>query len=117
MARHTASNHQDCFIDCPGDEGFAYYIEPRGPCMRDCNNSRLANALAKVIKEHGWGVKLSATVGAMTRSQLFEFAQRLKQVSSGSNEVVEILNELERLSFDSDRLIHIEWENVSVTDA
>lgn len=49
MATISAPNHSECGIDCDGD-GYAYYVEPYGPCLTGCVSNDFPAGVARLFQ-------------------------------------------------------------------
>jgi hypothetical protein len=116
MPRHSAPNHSDCHVDCP-DGGFAYYVEPLGPCRTGCNTAELARAVIQVIRRFGWGVVTSGVVHDMTKRELEDFARQVRQVSQGNRDAEDALDILENLNpSQANDTVDATWRGASGVD-
>lgn len=116
MAVHEAPNHPDCRIECPNG-GYAYYIEPYGPCKTNCNNNALATAISEALGVYGWKKRTSGVVRGLTKRQLKDIARQVRQVPGLDSEANDILDELERLGIGTDETLNdAEWSNAEGID-
>ena len=116
MPRHTAPNHPDCYIDCPG-AGFAYYNSPLGPCRTGCDPSELVDAVEEAVQRRGWRSRGSGRVRGITRREAGALGRRLKQIGGGGPAIDRILDDLENagLSNGEDQF-DAEWSNASMEE-
>ena len=57
MPIYRAPNHPHCEIHCEGS-GYATYVEPDGPCMKDCGETSVGRLFAYLAKNEQWNAKL-----------------------------------------------------------
>lgn len=116
MPRHSAPNHSDCYVDCP-DGGFAYYVEPLGPCVTGCNTAELARAVTETIRRFGWAVIVSGIVRDMPKGQIMDMARQVRSVSQGNQAVSDALDTLENLNpSQATDTVDVTWSRTSGVD-
>ena len=117
MPRHVASNHPHCYIDCPNG-GWAYYNEDTYQCMRDCHNAALGRVMADTVRQHGWDVRTSATVGEISGLELADLARMLRTVAATNAAATAVLDDLEALGTElQEHAVDVAWSNLDGVDA
>ena len=64
----------DCYIDCP-QSGYAYYVEPYGPCIKGCNAGAAGTALVALIGSVPPGSRFSGSIEGVDAEVLARFAR------------------------------------------
>jgi hypothetical protein len=114
MPRHQALNHSDCYIECP-DGGYAYYIEPYGPCQTGCDTGEFARSMSSQLRLRGWSLISSGVVRDISGQQLVSLARALRAIPEASRDVSDLLNDLERVGADrGSALIMADWNKDNI---
>jgi hypothetical protein len=114
MPRIKCPKNEDCYIDCPGS-GYAYYIEPYGPCTTGCDQSTAGDTLVSLLREANADQKFSGVFQGVTSGVIAKFARDL--VAYAPESAQPNLARLQNIDILEDtRRITASWEDVNVHD-
>jgi hypothetical protein len=112
MPRITCPKHADCYVDCPGS-GYAYYVEPYGPCTSGCDQAKAGDALATLIRDANENARFFGSAVGLTTGVLAKFAREIAEHVPVS--VLAYVHQLQNLDILNDtRRINALWEDAEV---
>jgi hypothetical protein len=112
MPRISCPKHKDCYVDCPGS-GYAYYVEPYGPCTSGCDQAEAGDALAALIREATADVKFYGAIVGLTTGVLANFAREIvDHVPDSARAYLQRLQNLDIL--EDTRRFNVQWEDADV---
>ena len=114
MPRITCPKHADCFIDCPGS-GYAYYIDPYGPCKSGCDQTSAGDALVTLIQNAKTkpDAKFFGSVVGLTTGVLAKFARDVAAYVPEST--MPYVHQLQNLAILEDtRRVNVEWADADI---
>lgn len=94
MPTYKCPNHPDCQITCTGT-GYAYYVEPYGPCRKGCDPVTAGTELRDLLIGVQRRTKFSGIVQGITGGVLAQFASDLAEhAPSESSDDLAVLQRL-----------------------
>jgi hypothetical protein len=113
MTRIEAPGNSDCFIDCP-NAGYAYYVQPYGPCITRCDPAAAGTTLARLIRTSGIGARFSGMILGVSSHVWARFAYDLAgDLPDQSQGAVE---RLRRAANRREEPVSASWDNASAIE-